>query len=86
MSSGVALALMTCKEMLEKSVLFTLSQAWQLGRAVMRARVQHTNVVEAVTTQQKGLVLLTGKVYQICEHTLLIIVRLQCTYVHDILH
>ena len=62
MSSGVALALMTFKEMLEKSVLFTMSLAWQLGRAVMRARVQHTNVVEAVTNQQKGIVLLTGKV------------------------
>ena len=62
MSSGVAVALMTYKEMLEKSVLFTMSQAWQLGRAVMRARAQHTNVIEAVTTQQKGMVLLTGKV------------------------
>ena len=62
MSSGVALALMTFKEMLKKSVLFTMSLAWQLGRAVMRARVQHSNVVEAVTNQQKGMVLLTGKV------------------------
>ena len=62
MSSGVALALMTYKEMLEKSILFTMSQAWQLGRAIMRARVQHTNVIEMVTTQQKGIVLLTGKV------------------------
>ena len=62
MSSGVALAVMTYKEMLEKSVLFTMSQAWQLGRAVMRARVQHTNIVETITTQQKGMVLLTGKV------------------------
>ena len=62
MSSGVTVALMTYKEMLEKSVLFTMSQAWQLGRAVMRARAQHTNVIETVTTQQKGMVLLTGKV------------------------
>lgn len=62
MSSGVALALMTYKEMLEKSILFTMSQAWQLGRAIMRARTQHTNVIETVTTQQKGAVLLTGKV------------------------
>ena len=68
MSSGVALALMTFKEMLEKSVLFTMSLAWQLGRAVMRARVQHTDVVEAVTKQQKGIVLLTGKVIDLCGH------------------
>ena len=62
MSSGVALCLMTFKEMLEKSVLFTMSLAWQVGRAVMRARLQHTNVVEAVTNQQNGIILLTGKV------------------------
>ena len=62
MSSGVAVALMTYKEMLEKSVLFTMSQAWQLGRAVMRARAQHTDVIQTVTDQQKGMVLLTGKV------------------------
>ena len=62
MSSGVALCLMTFKEMMEKSVMFTMSLAWQLGRAVMRARVQHTNVIEAVTNQQNGLVLMTGKV------------------------
>ena len=62
MSSGVALCLMTFKEMMEKSVIFTMSLAWQLGRAVMRARVQHTNVIEAVTNQQNGLVLTTGKV------------------------
>lgn len=62
MSSGVALALMTYKEMLEKCILFTMSQAWQLGRAIMRARVQHTNIIETVITQQKGMVLLTGKV------------------------
>ena len=62
MSSGVALCLMTFKEMMEKSVMFTMSLAWQLGRAVMRARVQHTNVIEAVTDQQNDLVLMTGKV------------------------
>ena len=60
----MALCLMTFKEMMEKLVMFTMSLAWQLGRAVisMRARVQHTNVIEAVTNQQNGLVLTTGKV------------------------
>ena len=62
MSSGVALAPMTFNEMLEKSVLFTMSQAWQLGRAVMRARAQHTDVIQTVTSQQNGMVLLSGKV------------------------
>lgn len=63
MSAGVATAVMTFSEMLEKCVLFTMSQAWQLGRAVMRARIQHTNIIQAVCEQQKGMVLITGKVH-----------------------
>ena len=62
MASGVAFAVMTYKEMLEKSILFTMSQAWQLGRAIVRARAQHTSVIEMVIAQQKGTVLMTGKV------------------------
>jgi DUF917 family protein len=65
---------MTFKEMLEKSVLFTMSLAWQLGRAVMRARLQHTNVVEAVTNQQNGIILLTGKVIHFVGAIVLIII------------
>lgn len=64
MSAGIALGVLNFNEMLEKCILFTLSQAWQLGRAVMRARVQHTDVIQAVVEQQKGIVLMTGKV---CE-------------------
>ena len=64
MSSGIAIGVMTFKEMMESyGVLFTMSRAWQLGRAIMRARVQHTNVVQAVIEQQKGMVLMTGKVH-----------------------
>ena len=69
MSAAVALGVMSLNEMLEKCVLFTMSQAWQLGRAVMRARVLHTDVILAVVEQQKGMVLMTGKViFRPCKH------------------
>ena len=43
-------------------ISFAMSQAWQLGRAVLRAQHTHTNVLDAITEQQKGIILLTGKV------------------------
>ena len=62
MSAAVALGVMNLNEMVEKCVLFTMSQAWQLGRAVKRARALHTDIIHAVVEQQKGMVLMTGKV------------------------
>ena len=62
LSAAIATGVMTYSEMLVKSVMFTMSQAWQLGRAVFRARKLHTNAVRAVVEQQHGMVLLTGKV------------------------
>ena len=62
LSAALAIGVMTYKEMLEKAVMFTMSQAWQLGRAVFRARKLKTNVISAVVRQQHGMLLLTGKV------------------------
>lgn len=62
MSAAVATGVMDYPTMLSKAVLFTMSQAWQLGRAVMRARLTHSPVLTAVAKQQNGLVLITGKV------------------------
>ena len=62
MSAAIAIGPMSFNEMLEKCVLFTMSRAWQLGRAIMRARVQHTDVIQAVVEQQNGMVLMAGKV------------------------
>ena len=59
---GTALAVMTMSEMKEKCIFFTLSHAWQLGRAVLRAQHTHTNVLDAIKDQQKGIILITGKV------------------------
>ena len=49
-------------EVKEKCIFFTMSQAWQLGRAVLRAQHTHTNVLDAIKDQQKGTILITGKV------------------------
>lgn len=53
---------MPFSSVLAQMVLFTMSQAWQLGRAVQRAVNTHSSVISAIVEQQGGLVLITGKV------------------------
>ena len=66
MSSAITLGVMSLSEVMSKCVLFSMSQAWQLGRAVMRAQHTHINVLSAVAEQQNGIVLITGKVCSNC--------------------
>ena len=60
--AGTASWVMTMSEMKEKCIFFSMSHAWQLGRAVLRAQHTHTNVLDAIKDQQKGIILITGKV------------------------
>ena len=62
MICAVCLSLMTLSEVLDTSLLHSLSRAWQFGRAIYRAKQSQCNVIEAIITQQQGLLLLTGKV------------------------
>ena len=58
MSAGV----LTLQEILNKTVLLSLSMAWQLGRAVKRAQINSSNILEAIVAQQNGTILIMGKV------------------------
>ena len=62
MSCAVCFLLMTLYEVLNTCILHYLSRVWQLGRAIYRAKQSQCNVIEAIITQQQGLLLLTGKV------------------------
>ena len=62
MSSGISLGTLSLDDVMQTCVVYSLSMAWQLGRAIARARATHSSVVEAVVKQQNGLLLLTGKV------------------------
>ena len=54
---------MTLCEVLKNCVLHTLSHAWQLGRAICRAKQSPCNIIiESIVNQQQGLLLLTGEV------------------------
>ena len=54
---------MTLSDVHNNCVLHSLSRAWQLGRAICRAKQSPCNVaIEYIVTQQQGLLLLTGEV------------------------
>ena len=62
MTCGVCIPPLTLEEVFKVCILHSYSRAWQLGRCVMRARLAHGDVVGAIAKQQKGILLLTGKV------------------------
>jgi DUF917 family protein len=69
MSCGISLCVLTLEEVLNKAIPLTMSMAWQLGRAVRRAQKCHTSVLEAISAQQNGTVLLVGKVTDVVHVT-----------------
>ncbi len=63
MSCGICLTPMSLEDVLSNCVLLSYSQAWQLGRVILRTRaIGGTSIVDAVAEQQKGTILLIGKV------------------------
>ena len=62
MSCAVSIGVLTLQDILNTTILFSLSVAWQLGRVVECARRTHSNVLQAIARQQSGTVLLVGKV------------------------
>ena len=62
MQAGVSVGVLTHREVFDRCVLFSMSMAWQLGRAVQRARNMHTSVMEAIVNQQNGTLIIVGKV------------------------
>ncbi len=55
----------TGKEVKEHGILYTVTKAIELGRAVMEARQRHQDPVEAIISQCRGKMIFTGKVIDI---------------------
>ena len=62
LAAAISLGQMKHSEVLSKCVLLSLSRAWGLGRAVLRARREQRTPHEAVVESQNGRLLMTGKV------------------------
>ena len=63
MICAICLPPLSLEDVLTKCVLLSYSQAWQLGRAILRTRaLGGISIVDAIAKQQKGVVLIIGKV------------------------
>lgn len=76
MECGIATCPITLNQVLSSCVLFSYSQAWQLGRAITGASISKISVVQAIIKQQHGLLLISGKVlFYYNNHTTCITVK-----------
>lgn len=62
MSCGICIRPMSLRQVLDTCVLQSYSRAWRIGRAIVRARRTHDNIIQSVAQQQDGSLLLSGKV------------------------
>ncbi|CAI8049978.1 hypothetical protein GBAR_LOCUS27500, partial [Geodia barretti] len=46
-----------------------MSMAWQLGRAMRRAKLNNSSVLEGIAAQQNGTILIVGKVTDVVHVT-----------------
>ncbi|KAH9504670.1 hypothetical protein Btru_062546 [Bulinus truncatus] len=67
-SAGLALPL-NKSSLLTKTPLHTVSSAWRLGNAILRARLQKESVIEAIIQQENAKHVLTGKILDVQRET-----------------
>ena len=58
-----------CPDIVSKTALHTVSAAWRLGDAILRARLNKEPVVNAVVKQEGAEHVLTGKVTDVQRET-----------------
>uniref|UniRef100_A0A2C9JHJ5 Hydantoinase/oxoprolinase N-terminal domain-containing protein n=1 Tax=Biomphalaria glabrata TaxID=6526 RepID=A0A2C9JHJ5_BIOGL len=67
-SAGMATPLLK-DTVLTKSALHTVSSAWRLGNAILRARLQKESVIEAIVQQENGKHVMNGKILDVQRET-----------------
>ena len=61
-SAGAGICNVTVDEIRNKTCLFTISRSWRDGDAIMKARRNHTDPVDAIVQLEDGKLLSKGKV------------------------
>eukprot|EP00794_Sanderia_malayensis_P007001 gene7000-7786_t len=67
-TAGLALTF-SIDDLIDKSPLYTLSRAWHIGNAIMTARKEHKDPVNALIEQQNAAILIIGKVVEVYRET-----------------
>ena len=65
--AGIATRPFSIQELLDYTVLGSVSRVYGIGREILKARKARTDPVEAITAYTGGKILITGKVYKHCE-------------------
>ena len=68
MICGISAGVFTLQDVLNKTVVLSMGMAWQLGRAMRRAKLNHSSVLEGIAAQQNGTILIVGKVRTLMWH------------------
>ena len=53
---------LTFNEVLNNCVMYSISKAWSLGRAVQRGRIAKADLVTTILDRAKGKLIISGKV------------------------
>lgn len=67
-SAGLAIPLKK-DDVLKKAPLHTVSSAWRLGNAILRARINKESVIQAIVQQEGARHVLTGKIRDVTRET-----------------
>jgi len=68
-SAGAGICNVTVDEIRNKTCLFTISRSWRDGDAIMKARRNHTDPVDAIVQLEDGKLLSKGKVLDVKRET-----------------
>lgn len=68
-TAGFALPPVTGRQVKDWGVKYTVSQAWRLGEAVMRARAEKRDPVDAILAHEHGQLLFRGKIVDVARRT-----------------
>ncbi|ESO90858.1 hypothetical protein LOTGIDRAFT_122683 [Lottia gigantea] len=68
-SGGLVLAPMKTSDVMKKTVLHSVSRAWRMGNAVLRARLEKMSPINAILKEESAHHLITGKVRDVQRET-----------------
>lgn len=68
-SGGVVISVLKKADLASKTIHYSISRAWRLGKAVLLARECNQSPVEAITKHEGGKLLITGKIVEVLRET-----------------
>ncbi|XP_050418266.2 uncharacterized protein LOC126831681 isoform X1 [Patella vulgata] len=68
-SGGLVLSALRKHEVYTKTILYSVSHAWRLGNAILRARLEKISPIDAILAEENSKHIMTGKVQDVQRET-----------------